>query len=54
MSTFITSLYRDVTCAAAAALITLVLGVSFLQSTAVAPGTHVAAPMTSGHATTNG
>ena len=54
MSTFITSLYRDVTCAAAAALITLALGMSFLQSTAVAPGTYVAAPAATGHTATNG
>jgi hypothetical protein len=43
MSTFVTALYRDVTCAAAAALITLVLGVSFLESTAVARVTPVTA-----------
>jgi hypothetical protein len=54
MSTFMTSLYRDVTCAAAATLITLVLGVSFLQSTSVAPGTQVAAPAASGYPATNG
>jgi hypothetical protein len=36
-------LYRDVTCAAAAALITVVLGLSFVQSTAVAPGERAAA-----------
>jgi hypothetical protein len=35
-------LYRDVTCAAAAALITVVLGMSFVQSTSVAPGERVA------------
>jgi hypothetical protein len=32
--------YRDVTCGAAAALITLTLGMAFVQSTSVAPGTH--------------
>ncbi len=35
-------LYRDVSCAAAAVLITTVLGLSFVQSTAVAPGTRAA------------
>jgi len=42
MKTFVTTLYRDVTCAAAAALITLVLGVSFLESTSVVPGAPLA------------
>jgi hypothetical protein len=54
MSNFTTSLYRDLTCATAAALITLVLGVSFLQSTSVAPGTLVAAPAASGYPAGNG
>ncbi|GAC1455909.1 MAG: hypothetical protein PVS2B3_01060 [Steroidobacteraceae bacterium] len=31
-------LYRDLTCATAALVITLVMGLSFLQSTAVPPG----------------
>jgi hypothetical protein len=38
MNAFVAALYRDVTCAAAAAVITLVIGMSFVQSTAVAPG----------------
>jgi hypothetical protein len=38
MNAFVTALYRDVTCGAAAALITLVLGMSFVQSTQAAPG----------------
>jgi hypothetical protein len=52
MNAFITALYRDVTCAAAAAVITLVIGMSFVQSTAVAPGTQAssAATQSSGHA----
>jgi hypothetical protein len=33
----VTALYRDFTCAAAAALITLVLGMAFVQSTSAAP-----------------
>ena len=37
MNTFAAQLYRDVTCAAAAALITLVIGLSFVQSTSAAP-----------------
>ena len=36
-------LYRDVTCAAAAIVITAVLGLSFVQSTAVSPGARAAA-----------
>jgi hypothetical protein len=38
MNSFASTLYRDLTCAAAAALITLVIGLSFVQSTSVAPG----------------
>jgi hypothetical protein len=38
MNAFVTALYRDVTCAAAAAAITLVIGMGFVRSTAVAPG----------------
>ena len=37
MTTFTSNLYRDLTCAAAATLITLVLSVSFVQSTSAAP-----------------
>jgi len=37
MNSFTSTLYRDVTCAAAAALITFVLGLSFVQSTSAAP-----------------
>ena len=40
MNTFVSALYRDLTCGAAAILITLVLGAAFVQSTSVAPGTH--------------
>lgn len=36
-------LYRDVSCAAAAIVITAVLGLSFVQSTAVTPGARAAA-----------
>jgi hypothetical protein len=42
MNTFPATLYRDLTCAAAATLITLVLSVSFLESTAYPPGVHAA------------
>ncbi|HEY0766685.1 MAG TPA: hypothetical protein VGD47_01900 [Steroidobacteraceae bacterium] len=38
MNSFASTLYRDVTCAAAAVLITLVFSLSFVQSTSVAPG----------------
>jgi len=33
-------IYRDLTCGAASLAITVVLGLSFVQSTAVAPGGH--------------
>jgi hypothetical protein len=46
MNSFASTLYRNVTCAAAAALITLVLSLSFLQSTSVPPGTHAGATRT--------
>jgi opacity protein-like surface antigen len=38
MNTFVSTLYRDLTCGAAAILITLVLAAAFVQSTSVAPG----------------
>ena len=37
MNAFASMLYRDLTCAAAAAVISLIVGLSFVQSTAVAP-----------------
>jgi hypothetical protein len=37
MNAFISAVYRDLTCAATALLITVVMGASFVQSTAVAP-----------------
>jgi hypothetical protein len=37
MNAFISAAYRDLTCAAAALLITVVMGASFVQSTAAAP-----------------
>jgi hypothetical protein len=46
MNAFVTALYRDLTCAAAAAVITLVIGMSFVQSTAVAPGAQAHSPAT--------
>ena len=42
MNTFAT-LYRDLTCAAAAAVISVVASLSFVTSTAVPPGAHAAA-----------
>jgi hypothetical protein len=45
MNAYISAAYRDLTCAATALLITVVLGASFVQSTATAPGTHAAAEM---------
>ena len=46
MNAFVTALYRDLTCAAAAAVITLVIGMSFVQSTAVGPGMQAPAAAT--------
>ena len=37
MNAIIATLLRDLTCAAAAVLISIVVGTSFVQSTAVAP-----------------
>ena len=37
MNAFISAAYRDLTCAAVALLITMVVGASFVQSTAAAP-----------------
>jgi len=50
MNAIISSLYRDLTCAAAALLISMVIGASFVQSTATAPGTASAPPATALHA----
>ena len=43
MNTFVATASRDLTCGAAAALITLVLGMSFVESTSVPPGSHASA-----------
>jgi hypothetical protein len=42
MNAIISTLYRDLTCAAAALLISVVIGASFVQSTATAPGAYAA------------
>jgi len=42
MNVIISTLYRDLTCAAAALVISYVVGASFVQSTATAPGTPAA------------
>jgi hypothetical protein len=49
MNAFAAQLYRDLTCAAAAALITLVIGTSFVHSTSAAPQAQTAHQQT-GHA----
>ncbi|HET7757047.1 MAG TPA: hypothetical protein VFK87_07315 [Steroidobacteraceae bacterium] len=41
MNAFVTTLYRDVTCAAGALLLTTVFGMAFIESTAVPPGARV-------------
>ena len=43
MNAFLSTLYRDLTCAAAALVITLIVGASFVESTAVAPGAQTSA-----------
>jgi len=40
MTRFVSVLYRDLTCAAASVLVTLVLAMSFVESTSVPPGMH--------------
>jgi len=42
MNAIVATLYRDLTCAAAALVISYVVGASFVQSTATAPGTPAA------------
>ena len=49
MNAFAARLYRDVTCAAAAALITLVISLSFVQSTSAIPQAQ-SAQQQAGHA----
>jgi hypothetical protein len=46
MNAFASAFYRDVTCGAAATLITLALGMAFVQSTSVAPGTRAQSAFT--------
>ena len=40
MNTFTSKIYRELTCGAAAALITLLLSLTFVQSTSLPPGAH--------------
>jgi len=46
MNAYLSTLYRDLSCAAAAALISLIVGTSFVHSTAVAPGQNAGPVMT--------
>jgi hypothetical protein len=50
MNAIVSNLYRDLTCAAAALLISMVVGASFVQSTATAPATASAPAATALHA----
>ena len=54
MNTFAPILYRELTCGGAAALITVLLSVTFVQSTSLPPGAHAGAavfvPMQPQHA----
>jgi len=45
MNSFASAIYRDLTCGAAAALITVISGLAFVQSTSVPPGAHAGAPV---------
>jgi hypothetical protein len=45
MSRFAPMIYRELACGAAAALITLVLGMTFVQSTSLPPGAHARTPV---------
>jgi len=40
MNAFVSTLYRDLTCAAAALLISVIVGASFVQSTATVSAGH--------------
>jgi len=40
MNTFVSELYRDVSCGAGAVLITLALSAAFVQASSEAPGRH--------------
>jgi hypothetical protein len=48
MNAFVSALYRDLTCGAAATLITLILSMTVVQATSVPPGMH-AATRSAGH-----
>jgi hypothetical protein len=50
MSTFISTVYRDLACAAAAAVISMIFAASFVQSTSVAPVTTSATQTVAGQA----
>jgi len=46
MNAIVATLYRDLTCAAAALVISFIVGASFVQSTATAPATSAARAVT--------
>ena len=50
MNAFISTMYRDLTCAAAAVLISLIVSMSFVQSTATAPASHAGVTTTASQA----
>ena len=47
MNSFADTVYRDLTCAAGAALITILLSVTFVQATSLPPGMHATAACSS-------
>ncbi|HYL03909.1 MAG TPA: hypothetical protein VEU54_10885 [Steroidobacteraceae bacterium] len=52
MNAFAATLYRDVTCAAAALLLTTVFSMAFIESTAVPPGARAQTSTVVAHTTT--
>ena len=50
MNTFASTAFRNLTCVAAAVLISLVMAMSFVQSTATVPGAHSPAAARAAHA----
>ena len=49
MNSFIAMAYRDLSCAAVALLITLVVGASFVESTSYAPGARASMSAAASH-----
>jgi hypothetical protein len=48
VNAYLSTLYRDVTCAAAALVITLIVGATFVESTSVVPGAYASTTAAAG------